>query len=372
MRRPAEAGRGRSVGAVSRLGTVAGAVSVAALLALACVGDLRAQTPPGAGRGQPEASAHPTEMEAFAPYVGTWRAEDRSGADGRVSHFVYSLAWFDAAHSIVEMTIEEHFDEGEERLLWRGFKGWDSVEDRLYYHGFSPGGRAARGEVRLEGSDLVTEYDGWAPTGAPVRVRDIFTVVENDAFSGRTLVRATPEGDWREVSSDRWTRMDDSAAIELQDELAPLHPLLGSWVGDAAAAGRELHSIWTWSAGAAGGAVLGSVEEAFDGGPLEANMLELIGWDAAQEQIRFSTLNGRGGFSMSGVMRVDSTAIQRDWTMTSRDGSTMRGRDRLDLVGPDRIRWTQEFERDGAWEPAVYSPFWLERVGGRLDSSPTR
>ena len=189
----------------------AGVIVAGALIAVDG-GMARAQTPPSVPAPTPtetQAPAAPSsvEMEALAQYVGTWRAHDRTGADGRTSHFVYALSWFDAAHSMIEMVIEERFDDGEARLLWRGFKGWDPAEGRVYYHGFSPGGRAARGEVRLEGPDLVTEYDGWGPTGPVVRVRDVFTPIEDDAFTGRTLVRATPDGDWREVSGDLWTRV---------------------------------------------------------------------------------------------------------------------------------------------------------------------
>lgn len=151
-------------------------------------------------------STNPT-MSGLATYVGLWRAEDQVGSDGRTSHFVYKLSWFDSSRSIVEMLILHRFADGEERLLWRGFKGWDPHAERVYYNGFSSGGRAARGHVKLVGEDLVTEYDGWGPDGSLVRVQDIFTPVRDGAFSGRTLVRATPDGEWRQVSSDRWRRI---------------------------------------------------------------------------------------------------------------------------------------------------------------------
>jgi hypothetical protein len=153
------------------------------------------------------ASAVSPAMVALERYIGTWRADDQVGADSRTSHFIYELAWFDGGHTIVEMLILQRFDDGEERVLWKGFKGRAPGSETVYYYGFSPGGRAARGHSEVVGGDFVTEYDGWGPGGPVVRVRDVFSPVVDGAFTGRTLVRATPESEWAQVSSDRWSRV---------------------------------------------------------------------------------------------------------------------------------------------------------------------
>ena len=148
------------------------------------------------------------EMEALAAYIGTWHAEERATPDGRSFHFVYELGWFDPTQTIIEMVITQRFDDGEDQLLWKGFKGWDPVSGRVYYHGFSPSGRAAAGHVEMDGSRLVTAYVGWSASGSPVEIRDVFSPVESGSFAATTLLRPSPDDEWREISSDLWRRVE--------------------------------------------------------------------------------------------------------------------------------------------------------------------
>lgn len=163
----------------------------------------------GAGGLAAQASAQDSpEMRALRQYVGTWRSEDREGQDGRTSHFLYRLTWFDPGETIAEMLITQHFADGEERLLWKGFKGWHPGSETAYYHGFSPSGRAASGTLHVEGDGLVTAYEGWSAEGPGVMIRDVFEPVEGDTFVAHTWLKR--EGsDWREVNVDHWTRLED-------------------------------------------------------------------------------------------------------------------------------------------------------------------
>ena len=132
------------------------------------------------------------EMHAMRQYIGLWRAEDRQDQNGRTFHFVYELTWFDQAESIVEMRITQRFANGDYQLLWKGFKGWRSGTRSVYYHGFSPTGRAAAGHVELEGDSLVTDYEGWSPAQSGTRIRDIFQPSKRRGVYGTDISPAWP------------------------------------------------------------------------------------------------------------------------------------------------------------------------------------
>jgi len=148
----------------------------------------------------------PAALTELAPYLGEWRAEPSTAPDGRGFRFGYSLQWFDPGHTVVEMLITQNFDDGETRVLWMGFKGRDPASGGIYYHGFSPSGRVARGEVAKESADVLTVYEGWGPTGAVARIQDRFLPVEDDSFMSITSVWRDEA--WREIMRDTWTRVD--------------------------------------------------------------------------------------------------------------------------------------------------------------------
>lgn len=154
---------------------------------------------PVAGQARPEA------LDRTGEYVGEWVSEARSAPDGRAFRFGYSLQWFDPAHTMVEMLITQRFEGGETQTLWKGFKGWNRVDGGVYYHGFSPAGRAAGGEVTFESGALLTTYDGWGPQGPPVRIQDRFLAIEGEAFTSITSMWR--DGAWQEIMRDRWTRV---------------------------------------------------------------------------------------------------------------------------------------------------------------------
>lgn len=148
----------------------------------------------------------PRELDRLEAYIGTWRSDARTTADGRVFRFGYALHWFDTGHTVVEMLITQRFEDGEVRMNWRGFKGWDRVRGGLYYHGFSPSGRVADGRVVAEPDAVLTTYDGWGAEGAPVRIQDRFLPVEGGVFTSITSI--WQGGTWREIMRDHWTRVD--------------------------------------------------------------------------------------------------------------------------------------------------------------------
>lgn len=147
-------------------------------------------------------------LDALDAYTGLWRSEAKTGVDGDPQHFEYDLRWFDSARTVAKMVIRQVSASGT-TVLFEGFKG--AGPEGVYYFAASPGGRAARGEVVLEGALLVTRYEGWSAAGPVVEVRDVFDVVTADGkqFISRTWLRPSPEAEWRQIGEDLWTRVSD-------------------------------------------------------------------------------------------------------------------------------------------------------------------
>lgn len=151
-----------------------------------------------------------TDFEALGDYIGQWRSEEKQARDKneRPFRFEYELSYFDADRTIAHMVIRQVFADGEERLLWIGFKGWDSVERQTYYHGYSPLGRVARGKFIEDGDHFITFYAGSDVDGQVVEVRDVFTPVENDQYENVTYLRPAGDDAWRIVARDVWRRVE--------------------------------------------------------------------------------------------------------------------------------------------------------------------
>lgn len=155
----------------------------------------------GAGRRETREA-----LDAMDAYIGRWRTGDRTDAEGRTFRYDYELTWIDAERSIAKMLLTRHAAAGS-RVVFRGFKGRERDGVGVYYIATSPSGRGARGEVALEGENLVTRYVGWSAEGEVVEIRDVATPVVDDAFVTRTYLRADPEEEWRPIGEDRWTRV---------------------------------------------------------------------------------------------------------------------------------------------------------------------
>ncbi|MDX1644328.1 MAG: hypothetical protein R3244_08235 [Thermoanaerobaculia bacterium] len=165
--------------------------------------------------GSETANGRPAVLEALGEYVGHWRAEDRIDRDGNPFHFEYDLEWLDAERSIVEMAVLQ-VRPGRTTVVFEGYKGLEPSGDGVYYFGVSPSVRGARGEVILEGDDLVTVYEGWSPGGRMVEVRDVFSRVDadKDSFVSRTYLRSDSDVEWRQIGEDHWRRTADEPVLE--------------------------------------------------------------------------------------------------------------------------------------------------------------
>jgi len=161
----------------------------------------------------PPAIGSDTQKEDFLalePYLGRWASEEKTSSDGnRKFRFLYELAYFDKAETIVELKIFQSPQGGPEALLWHGYKGWDPVAAETYYYGFSPLGRVSRGTVAVVDGDLVTAYSGFDSTGQAVEVVDVFGPVDDDSFENTSFLRAGPEADWHVIARDVWQRSED-------------------------------------------------------------------------------------------------------------------------------------------------------------------
>lgn len=146
-------------------------------------------------------------LDALAAYTGRWRAEERTDRRGDPFHFEFEMEWLDPARTIARVHITRVGSGGEASTVFEGFKGREPDGSGVYYHAASPSGRGSRGEVVLEGEDLVTVYDGWTADGETVRIRDVFRPVDEGSFRSRTLLRDSSNAEWREIGAERWTRV---------------------------------------------------------------------------------------------------------------------------------------------------------------------
>ncbi len=149
-------------------------------------------------------------LERMDAYTGRWRTEEKRDRRGEAFHYVYDLRWIDPERTIARMRITRRSADGP-TLAWEGFKGRGPPGEGVYYVAASPSGRSARGEVVLDGDDLVTLYEGWTADGDAVEIRDVFSPVEDGAFRSRTFLRETPDAEWRRVGGDLWSRIGPSS-----------------------------------------------------------------------------------------------------------------------------------------------------------------
>lgn len=173
-----------------------------AILCLTSAAAAQTVEPPAIGAGTAE-----EDVLALVPYLGSWISDEKSSPDGdRRFRFLYDLAFFDKAKTIVELEIRQSVNDGAETLLWRGYKGWDPVAAETYYYGFSPLGRVSRGTIAVVDGDLVTAYSGFDSTGQSVEVVDVFGPVSNGSFSNTSYLRTAPNAEWRVIARDVWRR----------------------------------------------------------------------------------------------------------------------------------------------------------------------
>lgn len=137
-------------------------------------------------------------------YMGSWLTTQPT--DGTSPRFSYHLMWFDSRRTVAKMRIGLVRAEGESPL-WEGFKGWDTIRRVSFYYGFDTGGRQAIGTVHLAGDSTITSYQGLAPNGQTVDVRDVSYFLTPDTWRGITYIRPSGDTPWREVRRDNFQRV---------------------------------------------------------------------------------------------------------------------------------------------------------------------
>jgi len=158
--------------------------------------------------GRPSATEVLTAMSA---YMGHWRSEDKVDAQDDVFHFELDLGWMDDGRTIAKLHIIRVASDGSTSTVFEGYKGREPDGSGVYYHAASPSGRGSRGEVVVEGQNLVTVYEGWTADGSRVWIRDVFEPPRGGSFDSRTFLRSGPNTDWRQIGADEWTRVGPSA-----------------------------------------------------------------------------------------------------------------------------------------------------------------
>lgn len=149
------------------------------------------------------------DFDALGPYMGHWRSEEKTTQDGRRTYrFEYELAYFDTAKTIAKMTILQVYANGEQNLLWTGFKGWDPIEQETYYYAFSPLGRVSSGRFAMAGELFMTFYDAFDSRGQAVEIRDVFEPVKGGEFDNVSFLRLAGEQEWRVIARDTWQRIE--------------------------------------------------------------------------------------------------------------------------------------------------------------------
>lgn len=154
------------------------------------------------------AMQRPAALDAIDAHTGHWRSEDKTTQQGETFHFEYELRWIDPGQTLVKMLITRVGPNGTS-TVFEGYKGRDPGGG-VYYFAVSPSGRGARGRVLLEGTDLVTVYEGWTAEGDVVEIRDVFEPVDEagDSFVSRTFLRRAPGAEWQQIGEDHWHRID--------------------------------------------------------------------------------------------------------------------------------------------------------------------
>lgn len=141
----------------------------------------------------------------IARWIGTWDAQERETPEGRGFRFRFDLFWYDSVHSVIGFRIEQHFSDGEQRLLWEGTKGYDPIRQVTYSEQRSPTtGLIGRGVYfRGEDGSLMIDGEGFGPRGQRIRALDILQPRPGgDGF--RTVTRFWRNGRWVDGTPDEW------------------------------------------------------------------------------------------------------------------------------------------------------------------------
>jgi hypothetical protein len=152
----------------------------------------------------PDPVTHPawTELQS---YEGVWLSDIKTRPDGSTLQFRLTLTPFDRHERIYELVIEMMPEDGENSVLWHGYKGWDPVNEQIYYFAASPLGRHSEGRVHLgESGNLATSYTGTDQIQGAVEIRDVFIRIDENHFNSTSYFYR--EGEWQPMLNDEWSR----------------------------------------------------------------------------------------------------------------------------------------------------------------------
>ena len=153
----------------------------------------------------PAPRATPGNMiPTLAGWLGTWRSQTQRAQDGRAFHFIYETGWYDRAETLIRFTIHQVFEDGEQRFLWEGMKGFDPERNVTFSEQYSPSGARGRGTYTAGPDGTLTVHGrGTAPDGSTFGVRDVFEPVSGER-SFVTTGYLERDGEWRQMNRDVW------------------------------------------------------------------------------------------------------------------------------------------------------------------------
>lgn len=328
-------------------------------------------------------------------WVGTWRSLTDTTSDGRAFRFRYALERFGPTGKLFTFTIRQVFEDGEDRLLWTGAKGWDPLRRVTFNDQMAPGGIVGRGVyVPDPEGKLVIRSRGAGPGGPIPPIMDASSPLEGGGF--RTVTSVLRDGAWVETRVDVWSPWDEaespgppgatggpgaSAGAEADPDAAAaaLRRLVGSWeitpVASSAPTGR-LDVRWL-----PGGRTLQKAMRRLDGPGTGPASHGVIGFDPASGTLRgidFQSMiwpeNRRVDLVFESEYWADDGWIRRIYTVryppgeplmpdAGRGGVERRYRETLTFEGEDAIRWETEIDRGGRWEPFGNGGSRLRRLG---------
>ncbi|WP_353620747.1 SgcJ/EcaC family oxidoreductase [Stieleria mannarensis] len=132
---------------------------------------------------------------------------------------------------------------------------------------------------------------------------------------------------------DRVTEEDVPVVVSNEDHLQELQWMIGSWVDQDEVGRVETTCQWTKNRN-----FIVRMFSMVVGDQVEQSGMQIIGWDAAAEQIRSWVFDSNGGFSQ-GVWQQKSKQWYIQSTGTMRDGSKMTSTNILTSVDDNTLTW---------------------------------
>lgn len=176
--------------------------------------------PPSDEQTEPQA-ATVEDMAVFAPYVGTFRSEEKTrSSDGAAFHYLIEYSWFDRDQTVLRFRLTLVVAQDMvARPIGEGFYYFDRINDRIGVFGVFPDGRSGIGTMgRFDRATHARSVwiVGTSPDMPPMDVRDSFELIDGDSWRNTTWVRpAGSDEPWQQVGNDTYRRVEDGEDVEL-------------------------------------------------------------------------------------------------------------------------------------------------------------